>query len=126
MTDKGNGVGMAGGRDESGLTPAQRSWREHIQRCEDEGLTYKAYCQREGLKVGGLYAARKVLRGNLRAEPSPSPSTSPPRLSAVRLAHAEVAGTVEVLLANGVQLRVSLSSVEDVTRLVQSLGRLER
>ena len=51
------------GRDELGLTPAQRAWREHIWRCEEEGLTYKAYCQREGLKVGGLYAARKVLRG---------------------------------------------------------------
>ena len=115
-----------GGRDETGLTPAQRAWLGHIRRCEEEGLTYKAYCQREGLKVGGLYAARKVLRGFGCAPAQPAPSTSPPRFAAVRLAHAPVVGTLEVMVANGVQMRVSLSSVEDIARLVQDLSRLGR
>jgi hypothetical protein len=127
MSSTSNGAGEAGGgRDDSGLTPAQRAWRDHIRRCEEEGLTYKAYCQREGLKVGGLYAARKVLRGADSGGAVPTPPTSPPRFAAVRLAHADAPGTVEVLLTNGVQLRVSLASVEAIGRLVQELGRLER
>lgn len=119
-------AGTGDGRDETGLTPAQREWLGHIRRCDEEGLTYKAYCRREGLRVGGLYAARKVLRGFDHGTAHPVPSTSPPRFAAVRLAHGPVTGTLEVMLANGVQLRVSLSSVEDITRWVQALSRLGR
>lgn len=126
MVVKEDVAGAGGGRDEAGLTPAQREWLGHIRRCEEEGLTYKAYCQREGLQVGGLYAARKVLRGFGCAPAQPAPSISPPRFAAVRLAHAPVAGTLEVMLANGVQMRVSLSSIEDIARLVQDLSRLGR
>ncbi len=127
MADSGNGTSSArNGRDESGLTPAQRTWLEHMRQCEDEGLTYKAYCQREGLKVGGLYAARKVLRGMELVEAASESSTSPPRFAAVRLSHGEEAGTVEVLLPNGVRMRVSFTRVDDLTRMVQDLSRLGR
>ena len=37
-----------------------------------------------------------------------------------------VVGTLGVMLANGVQMRVSLSSIEEITRLVQDLSRLGR
>lgn len=127
MVDNGSGAsGEQSGRDESGLTPAQRTWFEHMRQCEHEGLTYKAYCQREGLKVGGLYAARKVLRDMESVEATPESSTSPPRFAAVRLAHADEVGTVEVLLPNGVRMRVSFASVDDLMRMVQDLGRLGR
>lgn len=125
MAGKDEGSEAANGtRDEAGLTPAQRTWLAHIRRCEDEGLTYKAYCQREGLKVGGLYAARKVLRGHDRSGGEPEAATSPPRFAAVRLSQAPAANTVEVMLASGTALRVSLSSVDEVVELVQRLGQM--
>ncbi len=111
------------GRDEAGLTPAQRTWLEHMNQCEEEGLTYKAYCRREGVKVGGLYAARKVLRAGVSAE---TPSASPPRFAAVRLAHEPSGRTAQLVLPNGVQLHVTLQGVDDVVQLVQSLLHLPR
>jgi hypothetical protein len=112
------------GRDESGLTPAQRTWLEHIRVCEAEGLTFKAYCQREGLPVGGLYSARRKLRGC--AGIAAQPATSPPRFAAVRLAHRESDTSVDVLLPNGVQFRATLPDGDALARLVEGLGRLAR
>ncbi len=115
-----------GGRDEWGLALAQRTWLEHIQQCEAEGLTYKAYCKREGLKVGGLYAARKKLRDVELTGSAPASSEPPPRFAAVRLAHRDEIGTVEVLCPNGVQMRITLHDVDGVVRLVRGLGQLSK
>lgn len=94
MTVNGSEEGkQTSGRDEFGLTPAQRTWLEHMKQCEAEGLTYKAYYSREGLKVSGLYAARKVLRERVSAETPVTPLSSPPRFAAVRLAHGDAGGT---------------------------------
>ena len=117
-------TGNGGGRDEMGLTPAQRTWLEHMRQCEAEGLTYKAYCQREGLSVGGLYAVRKKLRDVDAVDASPASPASPPRFAAVRLAHPEGIGTADVLLPNGVQMRVTLHDVDGLVRLVQGLSQL--
>jgi hypothetical protein len=127
MASNGTEVAKSeGSRDGTGLTPAQRSWLEHIRQCEAEGLTYKAYCQREGLKVGGLYAARKVLRGHDDAQASWAASGSPPRFAAVRLSHPDEGGTVEVLLPNGVQMRVTVHCVDAVVRLIQGVSHLTK
>ena len=120
----GNEKGSArevNGRDESGLTPAQRTWLSHIGQCEAEGLSYKAYCQREGLKVGGLYAARKVLRAaNVSAAPSPA------RFAAVRLAQPDGTGLAQVSLPNGVQVSVTVDTIEALVELVRGLDQLRR
>ena len=145
MSDGTNGKGARESwRDEAGLTPAQRTWLEHIRQCDEEGLTYKAYCEREGLEVGGLYSARRKLlkRGRMasaagasprppRAGASPWPpragaSPWPPRFAAVRLAQPDVAGTVEVMLPNGVQMRATLHDADGLVRLVQGLGQLPK
>ena len=90
---------------------------------DESGLSYKTYCQREGLKVGALYAARKVLR---RCGSRREPSTSPPRFAAVRLAQPTPVGSAHVILPNGVQMAVSVSDIDDLARLVQALARLPR
>lgn len=120
VNDKG-APGKVSGRDESGLTPAQRAWAAHIQRAEAEGLTFRAYCGREGLSVSGLYSARKVLR-----DARPKPAASPPRSAAVRLAQGERAGTAHVLLPNGVQLAVPVDDIDDAVRLAAGLSQLGR
>ena len=114
-------VPEGGGCDGAGLTPAQRRWLSHIRRCQAEGLTYKAYCEREGLEVGGLYAARRRMR---RRQSPLVAVTSPPRFAAVRLAQPAPVGSAHVMLPNGVQLAVSISDIDDLVRLAQSLGRL--
>ena len=125
MSGNGNEkTANGGGRDEMGLTPAQRTWLEHMRQCETEGLTYKAYCQREGLSVGGLYAVRKKLRGVDSVDAPSASSASPPRFAAVRVAHPDDVGTADVLLPNGVQMRVTLHDVDGLVRLVQGLSRL--
>ncbi len=127
MTVKGNEESTAtSSRDEAGLTPAQRTWLEHMKQSEAEGLTYKAYCSREGLKVGALYAARKVLRERASTDTQTTSLSSPPRFAAVRLAHGDAPGTVQVVLPNGVQIHVALNAIDDVVQLVQSLIQLSR
>ena len=113
--------GLESSRDELGLTPAQRSWLTHIEQCEAEGLTYKAYCQREGLNVGGLYSARKKLRSAAESETVPAPS--PPRVAAVRVAHVVAGHGAEVLLPNGVQIRVTLPDVDGLVEFVRGLAK---
>ena len=113
--------GKSDSRDEAGLTPAQRAWATHIQQAEAEGLSFRAYCGREGLNVGGLYAARKVLRGT-KAEVA----TSPPRLAAVRLSQPGPTSTAQVRLPNGIEVTVSLEGLDDVTHLVLGLSQLGR
>ena len=119
------------GRDHDGigLTPKQRDWLKHIRQCDEEGLTLQAYCTREGLGVKGMYAARKILivKGRLpvkRAVPAPSAAATPPRFAAVRLSQPNAAVTIEALLPNQVQVRVSCHNASAATSLIESLARL--
>lgn len=112
-------------RDEAGLTPAQRTWLEHIRQSEAEGLSFKQYCSREGLAVQSLYTARKALRNKgMLSAPDASPAASPPRFAAVRLAQPSSPVTADALLPNGVQLRVSCETGEQLTALVNTLAKL--
>jgi hypothetical protein len=43
------------------LTQIQRSWLEHLRRAEQQGVTLVQYAQSAGIKVGGLYEARRTL-----------------------------------------------------------------
>ena len=122
MADRGKRAEAGRGvRDESGLTPAQQTWAAHIRQAEAEGLSFKAYCGREGLSVGGLYAARKALRANDLGVAEP-----PPRFAAVRVAQGSEPRAAYVLLPNGVQLSVSVSGVDELVHLAQGLGQLAR
>ena len=123
MENNGTEAKANGGRDENGLTPAQRTWLDHIRQCETEGMTFAAYCSREGLPVSGLYAARKTLRekGTV-ARDGKRRRGSPPRFAAVRLAHRDDVGTVEVLCPDGVQMRITLHDVDRVVRAPTSIA----
>ena len=39
--------------------PRREFWFEHLSRCQEEGLTLKAYAQREGLTLSVLYGWSK-------------------------------------------------------------------
>lgn len=39
--------------------PRHEFWFEHLRRCQEEGLTLKAYAQREGLTLSVLYGWSK-------------------------------------------------------------------
>ena len=110
--------------DEVNLTPTQRRWLRHIRRCDEEGLSFQVYCTREGLGVKGMYAARKTLvsKGCLPAKNVAS--SPPPRFAAVRLSRPNAAVTLEALLPNQVQVRLSCDNASDAARLIESLARL--
>lgn len=44
------------------LSPRQRYWLAHLQRCAQRGLSLSAYARAQGLKVGALYEAKSRLR----------------------------------------------------------------
>ena len=44
------------------LTERQRYWQMHLQRCEANGQSLRAYADEHGLKVSTLYFYRKRLR----------------------------------------------------------------
>jgi hypothetical protein len=112
-------------RDEDGLTPTQRTWLEHIERCEAESVSFKSYCAREGLSSASLYDARKTLRRKgVLSSTALKAAAAPPRFAAVRLSQPSAGVATEVLLPNGVQLRVSCTSVADVDALIGSLSKL--
>ena len=56
---------------EEHLTPAQQRWRSHLERMEEEGLSIRAYAQREGISEQSLYTFRRKLKQ--RSNPSAAP-----------------------------------------------------
>jgi len=50
------------GPSEAQLTPGQRKGLQHLRAAEQSGETIKAYAERQGLSVHGLYQAGKSLR----------------------------------------------------------------
>lgn len=110
--------------DEVGLTRTQRQWLKHIRRCNDEQLSYQAYCLREGLGVKGLYAARKQLVAKGVLPSTRGVSAVPPRFAAVRLSQPSASLTLEALLPNGVQVRLGCADVASSVPLIDALARL--
>ena len=105
------------------LTAGQRIWLEHIRRCEKQGLKFSAYCAREGLSTTALYAVRKVLRAKGAIADVPS-ACSAPRFASVQLSHAAASLTLEALLPNNVQVRVSGSDASQLSAVLSTLARL--
>ena len=111
-------------RDEQGLTRTQRRWLEHIGKCDEEGLSYQAYCVREGLGVKGLYAARKKLAAKGLLPSKRVVASSPPRFAAVRLSQPAASVSFEALLPNGVQVRLSCADTATAVPFIGALSRL--
>lgn len=61
------------------MTEREAYWSGHLAAIEREGITTKAYAEREGLSVGALYQWRRELKSRVLA-----PTT--PRAEFVRLA----------------------------------------
>ena len=113
-----------GSENEVGLTTKQRAWLAHIERCASEGSSFQKYCEREGLNVKRLYAARRVLieKGCL-----PGKATTvgePPRFAAGRLSQPSASLTLEALLPNHVQVRISCDDATQTSALIVALSRL--
>ena len=110
--------------NEARLTTKQGGWLEHIRRCESQGLSFPKYCEREGLNVNQLYAARRVLidKGCL---PGKEPTVcEAPRFAAVRLSQPNASLTLEVLLPNHVQVRISCDDAAQTCAVIVALSQL--
>lgn len=74
---------------EAELKPREQAYFEHVRRAKEQGLTLKAYCQREGLNVRSLYSVRRELvdKGLVPRTLAPkTPKQRPGKFVAVRVA----------------------------------------
>lgn len=53
------------------MTNGRKYWSDHLASIEVEGVTTKAYAEREGLAVGSLYAWRRRLKSGQPAQRRP-------------------------------------------------------
>jgi hypothetical protein len=84
-------------------TPRQRFWLEHLEACQTQGSSLKAYALAHDLSPAALYAAKSDLkrRGALPASTLPVPA---PKLLPVHITR--TAPMFRVLLPNGVVVEV--------------------
>ncbi len=78
-------------------TERQRFWVEHLNACQEQKLSLKAYARAHGLSVSALYAAKSACKRRDKLSQGGVPT---PKLVPVRLA--PTASMVRVLLSNGV------------------------
>ena len=50
------------------LTPKQKFWKEHIEKCAESGLSAKEYCERNGLQPKHLVFYKSTLKSRQRKE----------------------------------------------------------
>ena len=84
-------------------TPRQRFWLEHLEACEAQGTSLKAYALAHGLSASALYTAKSALKRR-RSRVGRSDPVSMPKLVPVRVARP--ASMFRVLLPNGVVVEV--------------------
>lgn len=54
-------------RGASPLTERQQFWQTHLQRCEAEGLSVRAYTQAHGLSAAAMRSAKRAFKDRARA-----------------------------------------------------------
>ncbi len=99
------------------LTERQRAWLEHLRACRAQGLSLKAYAQRQGLNLQRFYQwNRRLKRLGLAATDAPV-SFAAVRVSAARA----VTGSQRLHFPNGLMLEwdgsADLALVEHLLRL---------
>lgn len=105
--------------------PAVRAlWQERLHRFEKSGLSAAAFCAQQRLSLPSFYAWRRRLR-QATPDPAPAPTAAQtaPRFLPVRVLPAPAASAVELVLPQGVVLRlVPGCDLAFVRSVVQSLG----
>src|SRR5689334_2935172 len=84
-------------------------WAERVERWERSGLSAEKFARREGYNPKQLYWWRWKLRADGPSQPSPSPTTEPPRFLSVHVvadASPAVTEPIEIALPNGRVVRV--------------------
>jgi hypothetical protein len=99
------------------LTERQRAWLEHLRACRAQGLSLKAYAERQGLNLQRFYHwNRRLKRLGLAATDAPV-SFAAVRVSAARA----VTGSQRLHFPNGLMLEwdgsADLALVEHLLRL---------
>ncbi len=107
------------------LTERQRYWLEHVQACEESGLSSKAYAEANQLSVSMLYSWRRdlVAKG---AWPSPAQLKTPVGFDRVEIgALGRPVSEWRIVLPNGVEVGFS-GGVEGSTlsSVLEVVGRL--
>lgn len=108
-------------------------WRAHLQCIEREGLTTKAYADREGIAPASLYYWRKTLKAEAGSEPLGQESIKS-KFMAVTLADTQTADPLPgktahccLILPSGLRLEMSsLPSARWLMELGQSLAQASR
>lgn len=107
----------------------EREWVAHLNACEEEGMTVKAYARQHDLPVDSLYYWRRKIK--LRADKSSSNATHPSTTSTKLFARLHVTaiptsagdGQLRLRLGNRVQLEMPhLPPVEWLAALMQIEG----
>ncbi len=86
-------------------------WRAQLQRIEQEGLTTKAYADREGIATTSLYYWRKVFKQEERQQNLPLARAVPSRFMALTRAGGQTpatpASTCTLTLPSGLRLEMT-------------------
>ncbi len=103
--------------------PAKRQhWQQLLDRQRHSGLTVRAFCDSAGVSQAAFYAWRRRLHTRPAARPSAAPTFVPVRVLPDGPTDGPAA-PLEVVLANGLRLRVSPGfDPATLQQLVRALG----
>mgnify|MGYP001636554930 CR=1 FL=1 len=59
-------------RSHTALTKKEQHWLDHLNRCQDSGLSLAAYARSHGIKVATIYRWRCLMLKRLPVEPEPA------------------------------------------------------
>jgi len=106
---------------QTGNTERKRYWRELVERQRASGRSIGAFCRETGVSVASFYEWKRKLR---RRTPSARPSVKRTAFAPVQILPAQTAssmdldGRVEVVLPDGVVLRVAAGCEERTLQVV--------
>jgi transposase-like protein len=106
---------------QTGSTERQRYWRELIGRQRSSGRSIAAFCRETGVSVASFYEWKRKLR---QQKPSARPSGKRTSFAPVQIMPAQTAssmdldGRVEVILPEGVVLRIAAGCEERTLQVV--------
>jgi hypothetical protein len=114
---------------EGALTERQQFWQGHLQRCETEGLSVRAYAEANGLSASAMRSAKRGFKDRARARDgvghTPGALTLVPVMA--RTVGRAATPAMQLYLPGGVRAEVSAEAASAVTaallRTVLEVGR---
>lgn len=90
------------------MSDRQHYWTTHLDRIAAEGISTKAYAEREGLSAAALYYWRKRLKAEAASSDTHSAAPTPKRcLVPVEITGKQPPGACTLTVAPGIQLELA-------------------